>query len=140
MYLFGNFKRLLSKTGAASLSLLALVLFAAANVWAAKDNLDRTFGSWGKMISTNAGTEKAQDAIVQPDGKIVVVGGTAAGGADYDFLVQRYNEDGTPDETFGNVGRAVLPLGAYGEFANSVALHPSRRRAIRACIAARFPF
>src|SRR5947208_13470514 len=50
---------------------------------------------------------------VEPDGKIVVVGSFPTGQQPpnyWDFGVQRYNADGTPDTTFGNNGSVVTDL------------------------------
>ena len=59
--------------------------------------LDTTFGTEGKVVTSlnlnNAGTKLA----LQSDGKTVVVGGNTNG----DFVVARYNTDGTPDNSFG---------------------------------------
>lgn len=63
--------------------------------------LDPTFGVGGKLLTDFPGTGYA--VAVQPDGKIVVAGGSAA---DYssDFSLMRFNSDGSPDLTFGSGG------------------------------------
>jgi uncharacterized delta-60 repeat protein len=73
--------------------------------------LDRTFGDYG-LIRDAAGTGPVKIAL-QPDGKIIVVGLTAdpvIGSTQQDFLVQRYNSDGTVDGSFGTNGIAVVPV------------------------------
>lgn len=122
MYLFGNLKNLFSKNYVSGLSFLALSLCLTANVFAAKGNLDRTFGDFGKAISYVNGAEKAFDAVVQPDGKIVVVGGSTVSGANWDFLVQRYNADGSLDANFGNGGKSALAISPRSEVAYAVLL------------------
>jgi uncharacterized delta-60 repeat protein len=65
--------------------------------------LDSTFGVSG-VVTTPIGLagDTATDVVVQPDGKIVVVG--VATMATNDFAVVRYNADGTLDPTFGTGG------------------------------------
>src|SRR5262245_21851098 len=67
-------------------------------------SLDSTFGSGGRVLtSLSLNSPLANDLLVQPDGKIVVVGyadnGTAGKGAtspayNWDFIVVRYNPNG----------------------------------------------
>jgi uncharacterized delta-60 repeat protein len=62
--------------------------------------LDASFGSDG-MVTTNPGSEYyyAYAMAIQSDGKIV-----AAGQATNDFILARYNSDGTLDVSFGSDG------------------------------------
>jgi uncharacterized delta-60 repeat protein len=122
MYLFGNLKNLFSKTGLFVLGLFILSL--TTDSFAAKGNLDRPFGDFGKVISPVGGAEKAMDAIVQPNGKIVVVGGATGANSTFDFLVQRYNADGSLDPDFGNLGKATLAISPRSEVAHAVVLQP----------------
>jgi uncharacterized delta-60 repeat protein len=75
-------------------------------------SLDTTFGSGGKVI-TNFGTrplgDSSQDCaygeVLQPDGKIIVVGSS-----DLDFggfALARYNKNGSLDSTFGDNGKLI---------------------------------
>ncbi|MGB5013269.1 MAG: FG-GAP-like repeat-containing protein [Pyrinomonadaceae bacterium] len=104
------------------MGVLAVVSLLAVDASAAKGNLDRSFNGGGVNVSAVAGAEKAMDAVVQPDGKIVVVGGGAVNGATWDLVVQRYNADGTLDAAFGNQGKSSFSLGTLSEVANAVAL------------------
>jgi uncharacterized delta-60 repeat protein len=62
----------------------------------------------------------AKGAVIQPDGKVVAVG-DIAGGAD--FIVTRYNADGSPDTSFGpNHDGKVLTAFAKPAVATAVAL------------------
>src|SRR5689334_19029250 len=58
--------------------------------------LDPTLGSGGKVVTHFANASYASAIAYQADGKIVVAGQTNS-----DFLVARYNADGSPDTTFG---------------------------------------
>jgi uncharacterized delta-60 repeat protein len=71
-------------------------------------DLDPTFGTGG-MVTTDIGrsTDIANAVAIQADGKLVVVGQTYKQN-DYsneDFVVTRYNTDGTLDTTFGRGGK-----------------------------------
>lgn len=95
--------------------------------------LDSSFGEGGKVITDflpevefepQAG---ASDLVLQPDGKIIVVGSARnrpGGGAyEYEMAIARYNSNGTLDIDFGNSGQVIInrELG-YHEGATSVAL------------------
>ncbi len=51
---------------------------------------------------------------LQSDGKIIVVGSTAEGGAPA-VIVLRFKDDGTPDASFGTAGKTVFPPSAGGD-------------------------
>jgi len=63
-------------------------------------DLDPTFGTGGKVTTDfGGGTDQAFAVALQPDGKIV-----AAGQANNDFALARYNPDGSLDNSFGTAG------------------------------------
>ena len=65
-------------------------------------SLDPTFGVGGKVVtSIGAGEDKAYGVALQADNKIVVAGFSFSFDTGKDFVVVRYNEDGSLDETFG---------------------------------------
>lgn len=68
-------------------------------------SLDATFGNGGTVENNfGQGLESyALELIIQPDGKLVIAGESA-----YEFLVARYNSNGTLDTTFGNGGFAEV--------------------------------
>ena len=71
---------------------------------AADGDLDPTFGTGG-MVTTDLkrSTDIANAVAVQADGKLVVVGQSYKQNdfSDEDFVVTRYNTNGTLDNTFG---------------------------------------
>lgn len=78
---------------------LALLL-AAVVAHADPADLDPTFGNGGKVtVPFSGGSSEANAVLVQPDGKIVAAGNTAA-----DFALVRCNADGSLDTTFGTGG------------------------------------
>jgi uncharacterized delta-60 repeat protein len=97
----------------------------------ARDNpsggtLDPTFGTGGIVTSNFPSLTRVYDVLVQPDGKSVVVGTTPSTrprGAG-DFLVARYNANGTPDGTFGTGGHTSTDL-LGDDLAKAVAVQPN---------------
>lgn len=84
--------------------------------------LDSTFGIGG-IVTDSIGLSDDNEAsciAIQPDGKIVV-GGFAFISTDFDFVLLRFNTNGTPDSTFGTYGIITKNLGD-DNFANSIAL------------------
>lgn len=72
--------------------------------------LDSGFGVGGKVITPiGSGDDRAASVALQSDGKIIV-GGWAGEGSDFDYVLVRYNPDGTPDDGFGSGGKAALGL------------------------------
>jgi uncharacterized delta-60 repeat protein len=79
----------------------------------ADGSLDTTFG--GKAGKGEVTTDIGQKSIdgagrlaIQPDGKIVVAGWTAApNSSNYDLALVRYNADGSLDASFGSSGKVI---------------------------------
>jgi uncharacterized delta-60 repeat protein len=81
--------------------------------------LDTTFNGSGRAayyVGPNGG---GRDVTVQSDGKIIVAGNSS----DADFLLLRFNADGSHDTTFGTNGRVETQIG-LGSFARAVAVDP----------------
>jgi uncharacterized delta-60 repeat protein len=87
--------------------------------------LDPTFGSGGKVLAQPAERSFLGGGALQPDGKIVVAGAVGTSSrADLDFVVGRYNADGSPDESFGSQGWTSTSFGDDDSVASSVVLQP----------------
>ena len=68
-------------------------------------SLDITFGTGGKVVtSVNSGADKAFGVALQADGKILVAGVTTSATTGKDFVLLRYNENGSLDAEFGGNG------------------------------------
>jgi uncharacterized delta-60 repeat protein len=65
----------------------------------------------------------AEAVAVQADGKIVVAG-YAFNGTNTDFAVARYNADGSPDTSFGGIGRVLTPVSSGSDYANALVIQP----------------
>ncbi len=73
----------------------------------ANGSLDATFFTDGTKTVDYAGSDTARDVLVQPNGKIVVVG---SGGLLADVYVTRLNSDGSNDMSFNGVGTVGVDL------------------------------
>ena len=108
--------------------------------------LDNSFDGDGKLV-TNLGNPDtlASSVVVQQDGKIVVVGLTGAvdlaseaPGAS-DFLVLRYNADGSPDNSFDGDGRVVTSFGDGEDGAGAVRIQPDGKILVAGAINMKTP-
>jgi uncharacterized delta-60 repeat protein len=81
-------------------------------IQAAEGDLDLTFGSGGKVTTDfNNDGDFGRAIALQPDGKIVVGGGTNVGNGS-DFALVRYNTNGSLDLGFGVGGKTSTDFGA----------------------------
>jgi uncharacterized delta-60 repeat protein len=85
-------------------------------------SLDGSFGVDGKVITSFGNYEdKALGMVIQPDGKIILVGVTY-NSTNNDVAMVRYNTNGTLDNSFGVSGKVVTPLGTNNDCGYAVAL------------------
>ena len=87
---------------------------------------DATFGGSGKL--TIAGSDVGQGLVLQPDGKLVLVGSVVnpVQPATSRFLLRRLNADGSPDIGFGTLGVVDTAL-SVNATAGGIALLPDGR-------------
>jgi uncharacterized delta-60 repeat protein len=86
---------------------------------------DMTFdGDGTATIDLGSLGDFANDAVLQPDGRIVVAGYTQA--VNSPTAVARVNGNGTPDLGFGTAGKVTVDFGA-ATFGNAVALQANGR-------------
>jgi uncharacterized delta-60 repeat protein len=65
----------------------------------------------------------AADVLIQPDGKLVVMG-AASNGTDNDFALVRLNSGGGFDTTFSGDGKVIVDFGG-DDNGSAIALQPS---------------
>jgi uncharacterized delta-60 repeat protein len=87
--------------------------------------LDNTLGGSGIVITDLGKNEVGNDLAIQADGKIIVAGRSYIDTSS-DFLLVRYNADGTLDSSFGNSGKAILDLGG-SDSAEGILLQPDNK-------------
>ncbi len=86
-------------------------------------SLDAEFGSGGKVKTDFGGYDSFSGVAIQADGKIVAAG---AGAPNHDFIVARYNPDGSLDSGFGTAGEVITDLGSYDR-AECIAIQPDQK-------------
>ncbi len=89
-------------------------------------SLDATFGSGGRVITNigSMGAGYATSVAIQPDGKIIAGGSNDVyGDFTVNFLLARYNTDGSLDTTFGLDGKVVTSFNHEAGL-RSIAIQP----------------
>jgi uncharacterized delta-60 repeat protein len=91
--------------------------------------LDPTFGTAGSITASLNGI--ADNLALQADGKIVAAGFVSAPKiAGRDAIVLRFNNNGSPDASFGTVGRVTTDIGGMINEARALAIAPDGRLAV----------
>jgi uncharacterized delta-60 repeat protein len=107
-----------ASTGLGNFQDVALVRYLASG------DIDTSFGISGRSVIGTAGIfGQLTSVAIQSDGKIVAAGYTPSLRGDTDFLICRYNDDGTLDTTFDGTGQVITDV-ANGsrDFADAVAI------------------
>lgn len=90
-------------------------------------DLDTTFGTAGKVRFNPTGNNEVASAMqLQADGKIVTAGTiTYLGGAfDDDFIVARFNSNGSLDTSFNSSGYQTVAFGALDDYGRALQIQP----------------
>ncbi|MFI8965398.1 calcium-binding protein [Streptomyces sp. NPDC053493] len=98
---------------------LVLALVLPGTAAAAPGDLDPSFGTGGRVVTSFPGFAGGNDIARQGDGKLVVVGQSEGG-----FALARYNTDGSLDPTFAGDGTTTSDFGGGSHSANAVAIQP----------------
>jgi serralysin len=84
----------------------------------ANGKLDRSFSGDGKLTTDFIGSgDDGQSCVVQPNGKILVVGN-----AGKDFALARFKADGTLDESFSGDGKQTTDFAGGSDSARAVSI------------------
>ena len=90
----------------------------------AGSQLDVSFGIGGKVVTDASGRyDEARAVAIEPDGQIVVAG-VAGTGFGQDFLLARYNVDGSLDRSFGTGGTVITDVSGRSDVAWALAIQP----------------
>ncbi len=82
--------------------------------------LDTTFGGTGIVTTDFGSLEQMDDFVIQADGKIIM-SGKVRNNDQGDFLLLRYNSDGSLDTSFGIGGKVVTDFGGSTDTAMGIA-------------------
>lgn len=93
--------------------------------YTSEGNLDIAFNGIGKLSGNlnqiGQGSTSYQGTAIQSDGKIVV-GGSTWNGNNTDFVMLRYNDNGSLDNAFGNNGSKTTDLSVFVDGIKSIAI------------------
>ncbi|MFA5631264.1 MAG: DUF4214 domain-containing protein [Porticoccaceae bacterium] len=84
--------------------------------------LDNGFGINGRVKASVGDNTLGESAVLQHDGKIIVGGYGSHGTSGEDFVVMRFNVNGSLDSSFAQNGRAVIDLDGRANLARSISL------------------
>ncbi len=85
----------------------------------ADGTIDQSYGNNGLCVLSVGNASYTKGLAIQDDNKAVVCGFYYNGGPNK-WAIVRINENGTPDETFGDNGQVLLSIGSNVDFANTV--------------------
>jgi uncharacterized delta-60 repeat protein len=121
---FHNSQLILSGNNGASLTDLLLESRAESNA-----ALNTSFGTNGQTIVNLNQSDTYYEVIFHPDGKILACGtsGSAGIGAARDFVVSRFNANGTIDPSWGTNGHTLTNIFANWDDAYGMDLYPGNR-------------
>jgi uncharacterized delta-60 repeat protein len=95
--------------------------------YSADGNLDTAFGDHGAVrTDLGAGDDFAENLVVDPQGRIVLVGRTTSATI-LDIALVRYNADGTLDTGFDGDGIVTADFQGRGEFGQDLAIDSAGR-------------
>ncbi len=88
--------------------------------------MDKSFGVNGKASVEIGMNTSVSDVAIQPDGKIVMAGTGWNSTSSYDFIVLRFNTDGSLDQSFGQGGKVITDFG-WTDRARAVAIQSDNK-------------
>ncbi len=91
-------------------------------------SLDTSLNGTGIVITPIGGSGSSfADLAIQTDGKIVVAVSLVVDGnwRTADFVIVRYNPDGSLDTSFGGTGKILIPDSDSADYASSIAIQPN---------------
>ena len=100
--------------------MVLLSCFFTAPIWA--DVLDSTFGENGVVTTSLDHFGDAAKAVIIDKNNKILVAGVSDNGANLDFSLARYDENGTLDKTFNDDGVVTTQIGSNDDQAQAIAL------------------
>jgi uncharacterized delta-60 repeat protein len=86
-------------------------------------SLDTSFGVGGKVVNPTAASDEAHAVAIQANGKIIAAG-VIGNFPNLDFMLRRYNTDGSLDTTFDTGGTITTDISGRFDIANAVMIQP----------------
>jgi len=92
--------------------------------YTASGTLDTSFDGDGRVVTDISGDDVAQAIVLQGDGQILVAGWSFTG-TNNDFVLLRYNANGSPDNTFDGDGRVITDISGGDDHLTAIGLQPN---------------
>src|SRR3954452_9360060 len=110
-------------------SILTMAAAVVSHAQTTAGNLDPTFGTGGITRTDFAGNIDQANAIaVQPNGQIIAAGSSFSNSKTVeDFIVARYNENGSLDKHFGKNGKITTDFFRNVDSISAIAIQPDGR-------------
>src|SRR5919107_1421626 len=111
------------------LATIIALLTMAAGVVSNAQTLDPTFGNGGTVRTDFAGNiDQANAVAIQPNGQIVAAGSSFSNSKTVeDFIVARYNANGSLDKRFGKNGKITTDFFRNVDSISAIAIQPDGR-------------
>jgi uncharacterized delta-60 repeat protein len=87
-------------------------------------DLDRSFGTAGKVTTDFGGDSRALAIALQDGNKMLVAGAVKVSSGDYALALARYNANGSLDTSFGNGGKVTTDLGSPSYYIATAVFQP----------------
>ncbi len=85
-------------------------------------NIDESFGKNGKLTDHfSQGLTTYNASVIQSDGKLITAG-SVWNGNDFDFVISRYNDNGSLDNSFNKIGYQTVDFGGGNDYVNSLVI------------------
>ena len=92
--------------------------------YTASGSLDTSFDGDGRVVTDISGDDMAQAIVLQGNGQILVAGWSFTG-TDNDFVLLRYNANGSPDNSFDGDGRVITDIDGGDNALTAIGLQPN---------------
>ena len=92
--------------------------------YTASGSLDTSFDGDGRVVTDISGDDMAQAIVLQGNGQILVAGWSFTG-TDNDFVLLRYNANGSPDNSFDGDGRVITDIDGGDDALTAIGLQPN---------------
>ena len=95
--------------------------------------LDASFGTGGKVNTPFLGSgqgfsyAEVNSLTFQPDGRILLAGHRGGASLTIDFALNRYQPDGAPDQSFGDLGAVTKDIGGGDDVGEDLAVQADGR-------------
>ena len=90
---------------------------------------DNSYGTNGIAITSviDNGRNYAEQMLMQPDNKVVLMGFVGAGSNDDDMGMVRFDTDGNLDATFGTGGKVTTDVSGRYDYGKAIAMQPDHK-------------